>query len=177
MATIKTIDNKKIDIQDIRWFGNEVEKTYRKDGVFKSFQFKSWIKTHKGKLYYVKDKIGTLKKLFLKFYSQKKKVVEFKDSKKKIAYSWECEVLDDDSGEKLIESEIEKAHNAVKNHKSFSFDGKHMYFYVEERIFKDSRNSNLVYIDIDKNLIIPIDIELPYTRVKINEWLDRYQNK
>lgn len=175
--TIKTKNNNDIEIKDIRWFGTEIKRIYKKDGNFKNFITYYWIRTYKGELYYVDTSIGKLKKLFNNYDSYKKEIKEWKGSKIKKVYEWNCEVINEKNEKKIKDNQINIVKDAIENHKPFSLDGQFLYYFVEGFIYKNSKNNELVYMDIDKRLITPIDIDFPYNREELNKWIEAYENK
>lgn len=174
MIPVKHDTVQEISPEEVRWFGTEIKRTYKKDGDFKSFDSHTWIQTHKGDKYYTDTSIGKLKKRFDNFHSDKKVIKELKSGTWKKAIEWNCEVTKD-KGKKIRSDQMEMVLDAMNNHKPFTLDGKHMYFYINGVVFKDSKNGTIVYVDTDKNMLIDVNIEGKPTTEKINEWIENYK--
>lgn len=142
--TIKAFDEegneKEIDIDSIKWFGTEVEKTYYKNGKFKSFKTHTWIKIGSLKLYPEEWKISHFKKYFDKYDSNRRDIKDSKDGKEKKATEWTCEVLEE-GAITLNNEEQNMVREAIKR-KTFIQIKNRMFYYIFEDFFRDNTETN-----------------------------------
>jgi len=178
MIPIKDKDNKikNINPDRVKWFGTEVKRVYKKDGDFKRFESLTWIQTYKGDRFYTDLSIGKLKKQFKFFQSDKKVIKELKKGKFVKAIEWCCETVKE-RGTKIRNDEMKQILESIRRHRPFTLDGKYLYYYIDGRVFKDSRNGRLVYVDIKKNILVNVNIDGKLTANKIEEWIIKYNSK
>lgn len=172
---------KEIDLDDIRFFGTEVEKTYKKsDGEFKSFIVHTWVKESGFRLYPTEMKISDLKKYFKNYDCNKKVVVEQKGDKQKKATEWSCEVLDE-GVVSLNREQIEMVDYANKNKNLITLKNTD-YYHIMDKVFRcnGSDNHNYYYFDKEKGKLVDMKMSMLNFDIKksdLEDWIKNYENK
>lgn len=165
---------KEIDIDNIRFFGTEVEKTYYKNGKFKSFNTKTWIKVGSIKLYPEEWKISHLKKYFSKYDSSKKVIKESKDGKEKKATEWYCEVLEE--GVISLNKEQRKTvKEAAEKRRMVNLKNKEFY-HIFDYFFRDNaETNNYYYFNGEKLIDTKYNVKDRINEKTLEEWKEEKQ--
>jgi len=146
-------NEKEIDIDNVKWFGTEVKKTYYKNSKFKSFQSTTWLKVESVKLYPKDWKISHFKKYFDKYDSSKEVLKEHKDGKEKKAAQWICEVLEE-GVISLNKENFNIAKKCVSKSCMFPLHNKEFY-YIFDNFFRDNtETNNYFYLDEESRKLI-----------------------
>lgn len=158
-----------IDKSNVKYFGTEVDRINDKKGKFKSFHTRNWIKMVDGDRIYIEDGITALKQSFPNFSSNKFIIQEEKNGKIKKATRWDCEVVEEGSNF-FHKDHAPLIKEAIKNHAPFTLDSHHLFYYIADNVFRDTKNDQLVYVDLDHMRLINIQLEKPNMK-NLEKWI------
>jgi hypothetical protein len=145
-----------IDLDKVRYFGSEIERTKRKDEGegFKSFRSHCWVKETSQKVYLPEYKITDLKHYFQNYNSEKRYHTEEKKGKTKKATEWICEVVEEGTitfhGEKLKELVHANEHRRMFVYKNTE------YFFIIPLLFRSNTTNEYMYFDESEGKLISL---------------------
>lgn len=169
-------NEKQIDVDDIKWFGTEVERTFYKNTKFKSFNTHTWVKVGSVKLYPESWKISHLKKYFNRYDSSKQVIKEYKDGKEKRATQWSCEVQEE--GVISLTKELFKVAQKCVSKKCMLPIHNKEFYYIFDNFFRDNTDTNNYYFldEVKEKLVnTKYSVSDKITEKHLEEWRDHYE--
>lgn len=143
-----------INLDNVKYFGTEIEHTKDKKGNFKSFHTHTWVKEGGQKVYIEDMKIGGLKKYFNNYNSDKRYHTEEKNGKVKKATEWLCEVVEEGTIN-LHQEDARMIKQANDKRRMFVYKNIE-YFFILPNLFRSNNDGKYYYFDEELHRLISL---------------------
>jgi hypothetical protein len=155
-----TIDEEQIEVEldNVNFFGTDVERHNDKKGNFKSFHTHTWVKESGQKIYVSDMKITDLKQYFRNYSSSKRLHTEEKNGKAKKATEWNCEVIEEGTIS-LNDDQMNMVHEANKKRRLFTLNGVE-YFFLIDNLFRNNSDNYYYMFDYHNSRLVRLNYQV-----------------
>lgn len=141
-----------VELDNVKFFGTEVEHKKNQQGQFKSFHIRTWVKKDSKKVYLDEVKIGELKKYFDNYVSDKRYHTQEKNGSVKKATEWICEVVEEGTIN-LHQQDAEMVKLANDKRRMFVYKNTE-YFFIIPNLFRNNNDTMYYYFDEGNHKLI-----------------------